>query len=365
MSIQQEKFKEIADKIRSILGTADMIAPNDFTDKIDEVMARGIDEGVNRATEQNEFNNGMRMSMLNNATRCPAPDIDESIMAATESLNEVRAVIEKHNDVVEITEDTNSLQYDTLIENIIEEETLLATTQGWSAGNAAGIEQGKQSAYDEFWDSFQQNGNLTVGTQLFAGYGWNDKTFKPKYDMKPTDANSMFMRAQITNLKAILEAQGVTINFRNCKSLYGAFQYSAITHIGEIDISDYSKYTNLNATFQECTNLVTIDNIKLIGNYAHNITDATFQNCTSLKNISFTNNIYGSINFKWSPLSKDSITNIVNHLHPTKTGFTLTLKKTAVNEAFGIDVDDATTYPEGSEYYTLRHSRNNWTFSYA
>ena len=177
--------------------------------------------------------------------------------------------------------------------------------------------------------------------------------------------------------------------------MYGAFGYSDITHVGKIDISKSSNYCNFNGVFEGCTNLVTIDEIKLNSGFAHNITDTTFQNCTSLKNITFTNNIYPSINFKWSPLSKDSImgkpiTNeeyevlsdavknnnvfylggvyyyggIISALSRTTTGKTLTLKKTAVNEAFGIDVDDETTYPEGSEYYTLRHSRDNWTFSY-
>lgn len=236
--------------------------------------------------------------------------------------------------------------------------------EGYTEGETSGIEQGKKTAYDEFWDNYQDNGNLAYMTQLFAGYGWNDKTFKPKYNLNPKDANSMFMRAKITDLQDILDAQNVTLNFYNCESLYGAFSYSTITHIGTIDISHSTKYTNLNAAFQGCTDLVTIDNIKLQGEFAHNISDITFQNCTSLKDISFTNRICGNINFRWSPLSKDSITNIIEHLHPTNTGFTLTLKKTTVNEAFGIDVDDETTYPEGSEYYELRHSKDNWTISY-
>ena len=30
----------------------------------------------------------------------------------------------------------------------------------------------------------------------------------------------------------------------------------------------------------------------------------------------------------------------------------------------GININDETTYPVGSEFYTLRHSKDNWTFSY-
>lgn len=41
MSVQQEKFKAIADKIREKTGTTEPIIPNDFTNKIDEVYAAG------------------------------------------------------------------------------------------------------------------------------------------------------------------------------------------------------------------------------------------------------------------------------------------------------------------------------------
>jgi hypothetical protein len=64
------------------------------------------------------------------------------------------------------------------------------------------------------------------------------------------------------------------------------------------------------------------------------------------------------------PLSKDSIISVITSLSASASGKTLKLKKTAVNTAFGMDVDDESTYPEGSEYYELRHSKDNWTFSY-
>ena len=41
MSIMQEKFKAIADKIREKLGTTDLIKPNDFVNKIDKVYEAG------------------------------------------------------------------------------------------------------------------------------------------------------------------------------------------------------------------------------------------------------------------------------------------------------------------------------------
>ena len=41
MSIQQEKLKAIADKIRDKTGETDLIKPNDFVNKIDDVYESG------------------------------------------------------------------------------------------------------------------------------------------------------------------------------------------------------------------------------------------------------------------------------------------------------------------------------------
>ena len=45
MSYQQNKFKEIADKIRERTGTTDPIIPKDFASKIDDVYEAGLAAG--------------------------------------------------------------------------------------------------------------------------------------------------------------------------------------------------------------------------------------------------------------------------------------------------------------------------------
>lgn len=45
MSVQQQKFKEIADKIREKTGTTELIKPSDFADKIEEVYNAGQNAG--------------------------------------------------------------------------------------------------------------------------------------------------------------------------------------------------------------------------------------------------------------------------------------------------------------------------------
>ncbi len=48
MSVQQEKFKAIADKIREKTNTEDLIVPNDFADKIDDVYLAGRDSAMDK-----------------------------------------------------------------------------------------------------------------------------------------------------------------------------------------------------------------------------------------------------------------------------------------------------------------------------
>ena len=222
-------------------------------------------------------------------------------------------------------------------------------------------DEGKQAQYDEFWDTAQQNGNRTDYQCAFAGVVWNDVTFKPKYDIKPTYGYQVFIRSRITDLKGILDKQGVVLDVSNARECYGIFSNCQwMTHIGELDFSYWN--SSIQECFYYCLLLHTIDKLILGSN---NSFLSTFTRCDALKNITIEGVIGNNISFSSSPLTKESITSIVNALSTTATGKTLTLKKTAVNEAFGIDVDDETTYPEGSEFYTLRHSRDNWTFSYA
>ena len=94
--------------------------------------------------------------------------------------------------------------------------------------------------------------------------------------------------------------------------------------------------------------------------------DNIFAGASALEEITITGTI-GQNGFSISPcvkLSKDSIKSVINALSTTTSGLTVTLSKTAVNNAFGIDVDDTTTWAEGTEYYELRHSKDNWTISY-
>ena len=69
-------------------------------------------------------------------------------------------------------------------------------------------DNGRRTVHDQIWDTYQDFGNRSNYQRAFTE-GWNDKNFKPKYNMKPSNANEMFLNSKITDLKAILEKQKV------------------------------------------------------------------------------------------------------------------------------------------------------------
>lgn len=271
------------------------------------------------------------------------------------------------------------------------------------AGKLTTVAENQQKVYDagyadaeqEFWDAYMNGLNGSWAQKCaFAGPGWNDKTFNPNQSYNPWNQKNceLFFRASgISDLAGILKRNGVVFNFKGCVYFDSFAEGSKIMYFPVIDMSSAAKYQN---TFRECTKMISIEKwiISSKGNQAFS---STFYNCTALEDIVVEGVIGNSIGFQYSPLSKYSImgkviteeeynalsdavkTNnvitingvhyyggVITALKSDATGKTLTLKKTAVNTAFGINVDDETTYPAGSEFYELRHSKDNWTFSY-
>ena len=98
------------------------------------------------------------------------------------------------------------------------------------------FEAGQKSEYDRFWDAFQDYGNRTNYVGAFKDY-WNEETFKPKYDLKPTGlyAGQMFQNNPIKDFKGHLEKCGVKLDTSECTSLLQMFQSSKAQYIPIID----------------------------------------------------------------------------------------------------------------------------------
>jgi hypothetical protein len=215
-------------------------------------------------------------------------------------------------------------------------------------------EAGKKAEYDEFWDSFQKNGERTGYENAFSD--WIGKCFKPKYDLKMVGAYSatqLFRRAANFDLKAMTVDRGVLFDTSEATRANSTFIQSSI---GEIPPLDLKSCTEMSQTFQSMyyggaytTTKITLNNIR-----EDCVFDRTFYQASYLEEIIVTGTI-GQNGFNTSDckkLSKDSIISIVNALSDTATGKTLTLSKVAVETAF-----------TDAEWDALEATKTNWTIS--
>ena len=207
-----------------------------------------------------------------------------------------------------------------------EVEKLVADAE--AKGNAEGIATGRQAAYDVFWDVYQQNGNRADYKFAFAGEGWTDSTFRPKYDMQPTTyggAESIFEGSLISDVRP--ETIGVNIDFSKIKNANYMLQGLKTTkYVGVVDIrnTEYGSYLACNSS-----GLKSIEKLILSEkDPGYSFGNLGFSDCTSLEHIIIEGTIWRNVSFQWSPLSAESVQSIVDHLKD-RSGLatqTLTLK---------------------------------------
>lgn len=225
---------------------------------------------------------------------------------------------------------------------------------------------GKKSAYDEFWDNYQQNGNRRDYYCAFSGNGWTTDNFKPKYDIVITgEGNSniyFFDRNRVSgSLKQILKNQGVELKFEKLVNAYNVvrlfYNNSGITELPTIDFSSLTSGSTSTYAISWLSALETVE--KFVFPNSSAVTMFLFNNCKNLKNITFEGTCLNSFNFNTNgAVSADSIKNLFEHLDTTATttNRTITLNnktKTAYTQVYN-DWDTKVAY-----YST----NGNWTFS--
>ena len=210
---------------------------------------------------------------------------------------------------------------------------LLKLGIAYAVGKKAGSSGGQTDGYyDEFWDEFQNNGNRTNYMYGFGGVGWTEKTFRPKYSIRPTGyATYIFAynRAKV-DLPALCSELGITIDFSGAKNLNNAFYGSCFTKLGTIDVSGAD---NINYIFQEMSYLTEIEVLRLKAD-GSNVFKSTFYNVPALTEIRI-EGVIGQNGFNVSDsenLSKESLLSIFNALQD-KTGDT--------SETWEITIGDA------------------------
>ena len=170
------------------------------------------------------------------------------------------------------------------------------------------FDAGVKSEHDRFWDAYQQSGKRTVYEYAFAGEVWDEKMFKPKYNMIPTGAYMMFRSCGLTgDLDEHLARAGVTLDFSRCLNAAYLFNLSKIETLGTIDLSKMQGgYMN----FFDSTYLKTIR--KFIPTPNIEIPASNFG--TALENITVEGALSRSCNFQKCPLTVESMKSIISCL---------------------------------------------------
>lgn len=158
--------------------------------------------------------------------------------------------------------------------------------------------------YDRFWDNYQEFGRRTVYVDAFYGQGWTDKTFKPKYLIKPIgDSKRIFMTTYVS------EINETVVDLTEATILSDAFYGSP--RIKKVSIS-IPEATLLSYTFYSCLELeeVNIFDIRKDCN-----TSYCLGSCHKLKKVNLTGVIGDNFQVHQSAkLENESVQNIIDCL---------------------------------------------------
>lgn len=233
--------------------------------------------------------------------------------------------------------------------------------EGYADGKADGIEEGIQTEYDRFWSEYQNKENPPAWWICsYAGFGWNEKTFRPKYRISINGvAKSTFYANQAKiDLTEYAKEHGIDFTFKLATGSEKTFDESCFTHIPVVDISEVEG--GVFRLFHWCLYLHTIDKFivsETVTNYDYN-----FRRNDALANILIEGVIAANIDFSYSPLTAASITSVITHLSDTATGKTASFALNAVNAAFE-SIEGATDGAESQEWLDLVATKPNWTIS--
>lgn len=184
---------------------------------------------------------------------------------------------------------------------------------GQAEGIEQGVEQGKQAEYDAFWDAYQENGNKTDYAHGFAGFGWNDTTFKPKYDIKPVKAYHLFSNTGITDLVKLLNDRNVKLDLsRSTDAQYLAQGNVRLTTMPTLDLRSRP---NINYLLNNCPYLYSIEKVILKSDGSQKFNAYSFSELPLLEEIRFEGTIGSNLEIKRSPLlSTASVQSIIDCL---------------------------------------------------
>ena len=170
------------------------------------------------------------------------------------------------------------------------------------------FEAGKKSEYNAFWDAYQSNGTRKNYHSAFAGDGWKQTNFKPKYTIRPSEARNMFYQSPLTDLTLTHK-----LDFSEVTALSDFIARSSVTKVPAINLS---KIIDSLYVFENAFELVTVENLIFPTRpFTVNIS-GMFYRCNALENITITGTIQNTgCNLHWSTkLTIESVTSILTAL---------------------------------------------------
>ena len=170
------------------------------------------------------------------------------------------------------------------------------------------FEAGKKSEYDAFWDAYQSNGTRKNYHSAFAGDGWKQTNFKPKYTIRPYEARNMFYQSPLTDLTLTHK-----LDFSEVTALSDFIARSSVTKVPAINLS---KIIDSLYVFENAFALVTVENLIFPTRpFTVNIS-GIFYRCNALENITITGTIQNTgCDLHWSTkLTIESVTSILTAL---------------------------------------------------
>lgn len=211
-----------------------------------------------------------------------------------------------------------------------------------------GYSKGRTDEWSEFWKSYTNNGarmdyRCAFYTVDMAGVEIDANL------CKPVSTGQIFYDSKMTELP-----KGINFSKRNPDSTNNAWpgpigrEFAHCTNIRYMYDIGIQPSASLAAMFHTCRSLETIE---IIRSKEETIYDETFLNCNALKNITFDGVIGRNISFASSPLTVESMKNIILHLAnyagtSSEHIYTLTFKA-SVFQALGAE---GATSPNGNTW---------------
>ena len=191
---------------------------------------------------------------------------------------------------------------------------------------------GRQAEYDAFWDQYQKNGKQNNYLYAFSGIAWTDETYNPKYTIKPTtNASGMFLYSNVTDTKVTID---ISESKQNVVSMFANSQIKTIPLLIVSETTPSLGTTN----------------------------SSPFQSCSKLENITIQGTLAKNAYFRWCPLTRESIENIISVLSDEAVGMTVDFKKSAVDTAFETS-EGAADGSNSEAWLSLVTTKSNWTIS--